>query len=139
MTSLQRNALQRDVERRLASVDLETLRVLDRSLTRLEQLRALSWSRLAGEVDQRAHIVGLSGGSVLTRCNGRWPVGEPVQTWTDSPPIHLMCLGCVHAWARGKDVDTYGLLELARELATEDIEREALHEAARVEMIGGGT
>lgn len=136
MTDLQRGALARDITRRLLSADIESLCVIDRLAVRLEQLRALSWTRRlatgAGDVDSTFHLVGLSAGSMVTRCNGRWFERDPVET-ADSPPLDQLCEECVRRWARAKGVHLYGLLDLAHDLATEDLEREALREIKRLE------
>jgi hypothetical protein len=142
MTDLQRNALARDISMRLLRASHEDLRIIDRLLTRLEQLRNLSWTRHVAtsphDVDRAFHlVVGTTGDSLRTRCNGSWPATDAVETCVTSPPIVEMCGACIERWTRGRDVDLYGLLDLARDLATEDLIRAELHEAARAEMMGG--
>lgn len=39
-------------------------------------------------------IVAISGGSIVTRCNGRMPIGNPYDL-EESPPIHERCGACV--------------------------------------------
>lgn len=142
MTDLQRNALARDITLRLARVGLFDLRVVDKLLLRLEQLRPLSWTRRLAtstqDRDRYFHLPTIAAGRVVTRCNGSWSLDDASEVSIDGPPLHEMCGACAERWARGKDVQLYQLLELARDLATEDLEREALREAARVEMVGGG-
>jgi hypothetical protein len=137
---IQRIALARDVASRLGRLSMDGVRALDKLAVLLEHLRSLSWTRHASNVDRMFHVPAVGqGGSFVTRCDGRWPIGDAVETSLDGPPLHLMCGQCVERWARGKDVQLYGVLELARDLATEDMARAELHEGARVEMTGGGS
>ncbi len=141
MSDLQRNALARDVSMRLLRASHDQLRCLDRLLTRLEQLRDLSWTRHVAtgpnDVDDSFHLAFARDSRMVTRCNGSWPEGDAVETSLDGPPLHEMCGACVERWARGKDIALYGLLDLARDLATDDLIHAELHELARVEMTGG--
>lgn len=139
MSELQRGALGRGISRTLLGLGLGDLRIVDRLVVRLEQLRSLSWTRHGGDVDRMFHLVTTWGGSVATRCDGRWPESDPSETLPEGPPLHLICGECARRWARGKDLELYGLLELARDLATEDLIRAEPHEAARLEMTGGGS
>ena len=136
----QRNALARTITARVLSAPLDVLRALDRLILRIDQLRALSWTRRIatgpGDVDLSYHLVSVVAGSMATRCNGRWFAGDTVETSLEGPPLHEMCAACVERWARGHDRELYGVLDLARDLRTEDIANAALHEAARLEMIG---
>lgn len=45
---------------------------------------AYSWCR----------IISVSGGSIVTRCNGRMPIGDPYDL-EESPPIRERCGACV--------------------------------------------
>ena len=141
MSEVQRHALARDIAMRLISAPRDHVRILDRLAVRLDQLRSLSWTRRKatgpGDEDSKFHLVSLSGGSFVTRCNGRWYAGDTVETSLDGPPLHQLCGACVERWARARGLELYGLLELARDLATEDTARADLHEAARLAMIGG--
>jgi hypothetical protein len=143
VSELRRNALSRDVTSRLIRASHDELRVVDRLVTRLEHLRSLSWTRrLAtgpGDVDRVFHLVACADGRVVTRCNGSWWIGDAVETSIDGPLLRELCRACVERWAHGKDIQLYGLLDLARDLATEDLARAALHEAADREMNGGGS
>jgi len=134
------------VGRRVASLaerGCSDVLLIERLLTRLEQLRNLSWTRRVAtsphDVDADYHLVSVVAGSMATRCNGLWLAGDTVETSIDGPPLHEMCWECARRWAAGKDIELYALLDLARDLRTEDIANAALHEAARVEMIGGGS
>lgn len=148
MTDVQRNALARTITARLLSASFDDLRVIDRLVVRLEQLRALSWTRRLAtterDVDRVFHLPAIaSTGRFATRCNGNWPVEDKVETSLDGPPLSEMCGECALRWARGRDVQLYGLLELARDLWQEDLARAELHELARIEMFdlggeGGG-
>jgi len=144
MTDLQRNALARDITSRLIRASHDELRILDKLLVRLEQLRSLSWTRRRAttdrDVDRSFHLVGrISTGAVSTRCDGSWWRGDESETSLDGPPLAEMCWECARRWAAGRDIELYALLDVARDLRTEDIANAALHEAARLEMIGGGS
>ncbi len=141
MTDLQRNALARDVAMRLSLAPFEDTRIVDRLVLRLEQLRSLSWSRRLPtsefDAERLFHLASLAKDRVVTRCNGSWWLGDAVETSAEGPPLHQMCGECARRWARGKDLELYGLLELAHDLATEDMAREQLREEALAEMTGG--
>lgn len=141
MTDLVRNALQRDLERRLSSTPFFDLRILDQLATRLEQLRALSWTRRLATTehdgDTRFHLPSIAGGRVVTRCNGSWCLDDACEVSIDGPPVNLMCTDCVRRWARGKDLDMHGLIDLAHEIAFEDVQRAELQKQAPREMTGG--
>lgn len=139
---IRRAALARDISRRLQLVSLADLRLLDRLLIGVEQQRDRRWERrLAtdpGDVDTLFHLVDrISGGSVITKgCNGRWPIGDAVETQSPAPPIAEMCPACLRAATAPEWLGTI-LSALAEHLAIEDRDRAALHEAARDEIVSG--
>ncbi len=53
------------------------------------------WARHLASQDPRFHAVELvtPGGSVTTRCNGRWPERDGVEEH-DDPPIDERCAAC---------------------------------------------
>jgi hypothetical protein len=146
MGDLHRQALARDLARRLTLASHEELRLVDRALHRLEQLRELRWERrLAtgpGDVDPHFHAIArIERGTVITLCNGRWPLGDTVETQSPAPIVREMCGACLRwsALARHAEHSIDGLIALAAELAQEDTARAELREQARLEMTGGGS
>jgi hypothetical protein len=141
MGDLHRQALARDLARRLTLASHEELRLVDRALHRLEQLRELRWERrLAtgpGDVDPYFHAIArIERGTVVTECVGRWPMGDAVEACSDLPPIRELCGACLRrsALARHAEHSIDGLIAIAAELAQEDVARAELREQAAQEL-----
>lgn len=141
MTDIQRNALARDLAMRQHRATLDELRVIDRLMIRVEQLRDLSLERRVstgpGDVDHGWHWVVRPGGdSAITGCNGRWPITDPVERMAGVPLLEV-CPACADRWFDIASTSS-SVAGVMLELREETERRAALHEAARIEMTGGG-
>lgn len=137
MTAIAHAALIRDISRRLELASLDELRVLDKSLTGLEQLRSHRWERVisAPGMTKFCSIGKIERGSVVTRCAGRWPITETVET-QNPPRISDMCRACLRwiAFELGAGHSIDALIAIAGEIAKEDVERAELRAQALAEM-----
>lgn len=137
----QRRGLVADLTRRLALLNLEHVRALDRIALRLDQLRYV-WMRRSptGEHDADAyyHLTSTIGASEVTRCAGRWARTDAARVAV-SPPVAERCLACQRAaWGdRASDLDPL-ICALLEDLAADDLAMANLREAARAEMVGDG-
>lgn len=142
---LRRQALARDIARRMQLASFYELRVIDRALLELERSREgageLRWERRLptgpGDVDDSVRSVHLvtalpSRGVVETLCTESWPFNDLTERWCN-PPIDKRCLAC---WRRSAGRSRAALVDIAAEIALEDRQRADLHEQARAEMLG---
>jgi len=136
----QRRGLIADLTRRLALASHDELRVVDRVLQRLEQLR-FTWLRRGptspNDIDTRWHLSArVANGAIVTRCHGRWAEHDMV-TCVDSPPVTERCLACQRAaWSdSASDLDPL-IAAVLEQLAADDLATANLRDAARAEMLG---
>lgn len=134
----QRRGLVADLTRRLALATYDEMRVVDRVLTRLEQLRFI-WSRRIAtgphDVDTRWHLAGRSTlGSFVTRCEGRWSVSDVVEH-IHVPDVADRCMACQRAAWSGTEIDPLiaAVFEL---LAADDRDRAQLRAEVAAEQQG---
>lgn len=139
---IRRQALVRDLTRRCQLAGLDELRVIDRALLELERVREGAgdrrWERRLptgpGDVDRSFHLVTgrPSLGVVETLCNGSWGFTDLAEH-QDNPPLEERCGAC---WRHAVATDWFAvaLIDLADEIAAEDIRKAELHEQARAEM-----
>lgn len=139
MSDTERRGLVADLARRLALAPIEDLRILDRLLTRLEQLR-FWWSRriatTSHDVDAKFHLATQVNGVMVTRCNGRWAPLDAVESH-DAPPVTERCMACQRAAWSGTELDEL-IAAVEEQLAGEDLARANLRDAARAEMLVEG-
>lgn len=129
---VRRQALIRDLGRRLQLASVDEIRVVDRVLDRLEQHR-FTWRRPRHPASSW-HLAQSIGGSWLTRCVGRWSERDTTIEH-DAPPVADRCLACQRAAWSGADLDML-IAAVHDDIAAEDRERAGLREAARAEMLG---
>lgn len=66
----------------------------------------MTWARPAG--DTRYHsIAAVQGGSVITRCRGRWPLSHEAEEQAE-PPQDERCGGCVRELEQLSDGERHG-------------------------------
>lgn len=137
----QRRGLVSDLTRRLALLDLDHVRALDRIALRLDQLRYV-WMRRAPtgkhDADAYYHLTSTIGASEVTRCAGRWARTDAARV-TASPPATERCMSCQRAaWSdSASDLDPL-IVAVLEQLAADDLALANLREAARAEMVGEG-
>lgn len=136
-----RNALARDITSRLISCSHDELRVFDRLLLRTEFVVQLPWKRRIatgpGDADRRYHLASKCGGSMVTRCEGRWPAGDAVETFVVRAQLFDLCRACMTWWFTTENI-AEAIVDAITELADEDRRYADLREAARLEMLDGG-
>lgn len=122
MSNVLHHALVRTLSKRVAAASLAELRVLERVLDQLEIQRRDRWERrLAtgpGDVDRSFHLVHVSGGSVCTLCNGRWDLGDAVETQA-YPTLGDRCPACLRRAGRNSMADAL-IYDVEAEIAAED-------------------
>lgn len=140
--NLELRALLRSFTARLASLSCEEARLLDVAWQAIEQVRAggdRQWQRRIatgpGDVDTSWHLERAGTRKVVkTACRGSWPTSDGVDMHPN-PPLHERCDVCWSTVVGGSAIGM-ALLEVARQLAIQDAEREAQHERDRAEVVG---
>lgn len=141
---IRRQALARDIARRLQLAGQDELRAVDRVFLTFEIIREGAgdrrWQRRLptgpGDRDRSFHLVIGRPWVVETLCNGSWRFADRSEQRTN-PPLAERCRAC---WLRAVDGDWLAvqLIALANELEDEDRERAELREQARAEMLEPG-
>lgn len=140
----QRQALARDIARRLQLASLDEVRVLDRLLVRIEQRREqphVRWERRLPTTpfdrDRFFHLARVSDGVVVTMCRGRWPLGDAVELRDGgADPGNEGCAACRRAARReASDLLLDAVIDdVAAQLAAQDRDRAGLRAEAAAEL-----
>lgn len=139
MSEVARQALARDLARRLLDLrcSVDELRVIGAVADRLERMRLRPWERRIptgpGDVDRYYHLTTIVRGSVVTGCNGRWPIIDAVER-VASPLLADRCDACWRSLVRSHAVDEL-IVEVALALAAEDRAHDDQLEGARAELV----